>query len=57
MEKKRTKPLKSLRLRKESLKTLTTEQLVKVNAAGDADPWDCCAFGGTALNSASVAAV
>jgi hypothetical protein len=41
MEKKRTKPLKTLRLRKEALKTLSTDQLVQVEAGVLAnDPWD-----------------
>jgi hypothetical protein len=40
MEKKRTRPLKTLRLRKEALKTLSTDQLVQVEAGVLADPWD-----------------
>jgi hypothetical protein len=44
---KKTKPLKTLRLRKESLKVLTTEQLAQVHGG------DCCAYGGTAINSVS----
>jgi hypothetical protein len=38
MEKKRQKPLKSLRLNKEVLRPLTSIQLVRVNA-GLNDPW------------------
>lgn len=48
MQKDKTKPLKSLRLRKEALRVLTNEQLTQVQGGG------CCAYGGTALNSASV---
>ena len=40
MEKKRSRPLKTLRLRKESLKVLSANQLVKVEAGNVADPWD-----------------
>jgi hypothetical protein len=40
MEKKRTRPLKTLRLRKEALKALSTTQLVQVEAGALADPWD-----------------
>ena len=41
MEKKPTKPRKTLRLRKESLKTLNNDQLIRVNAGAIAtDPWD-----------------
>lgn len=36
MQKKTTKPLKTLRLRKEALKTLTTDHLVQVNGGS----WD-----------------
>ena len=39
MEKKPTKPLKTLQLRKEALKTLTANQLVRVQG-GSLDPWD-----------------
>ena len=38
---KRSRPRKTLRLRKESLKTLSNDQLIRVNAgAAGADPWD-----------------
>jgi hypothetical protein len=41
MQKKQIKPVKKLRLRKEALKTLSTEQLVQVNAGViNQDPWD-----------------
>lgn len=40
MQKKRTKQLKKLRLRKESLQVLTTEQQLRVHAGDAADPWD-----------------
>jgi hypothetical protein len=51
MQKKTPKPIKTLRLRKEVLKVLTTDQLAQVQgAAAEA----CCAYGGTALRSASV---
>jgi hypothetical protein len=40
MRKKQTKQLKTLRLRKESLKVLTTEQQLRVHAGDPNDPWD-----------------
>jgi len=40
MERKSPKPLKSLRVRKESLRTLTSDQLVRVQAGNVPDPWD-----------------
>jgi hypothetical protein len=42
-----TKPVKTLRLRKEALRILTNEELTQVRGG------DCCAYGGTAINSAS----
>lgn len=38
MQKKPTRQLKTLRLRKEALKVLTDEQQLRVNAGSD--PWD-----------------
>jgi hypothetical protein len=38
--KKQTKRLKTLRVRKEALKFLTTEQQVRVNAGGSIDCWE-----------------
>ncbi len=49
------KQLKTLRLRKEVLKVLTTDQLTQAQG-GTRGPFHqdaCCAYGGTALNSAS----
>jgi hypothetical protein len=40
MEKKPAKPLKTLRLRKEALRSLTSNQLVRVHAGVNLDPWD-----------------
>jgi hypothetical protein len=40
MQKKRAKPLKTLRLRKEVLQALTTEQQLRVHAGDPNDPWD-----------------
>jgi len=39
MYKKRTKQLKTLRLRKEALQVLTTDQQLRVHAGDAADPW------------------
>lgn len=54
---KTTKPLKTLRLRKEVLKVLTTDQLTQAQGGTRGplhqDQDTCCAYGGTALNSAS----
>lgn len=50
MQKKQTKPLKTLRLRKEALRVLSSEQLTQIQG-GNGDT--CCAYGGTAINSAS----
>ncbi len=52
MQKKPTKPLKTLRLRKEVLKTLTPDELTRVQGGLEEK---CCAYGGTALNSVSAA--
>ena len=40
MHKKRIKQLKTLRLRKEALQVLTTEQQLRVHAGDPNDPWD-----------------
>lgn len=54
MQKNQTKPLKTLRLRKESLRVLTNEQLTQVQGGtATGGGGGCCAYGGTALNSAS----
>ncbi|HEX8112373.1 MAG TPA: hypothetical protein VF516_31805 [Kofleriaceae bacterium] len=37
---KKTKQLKTLRLRKEALRVLTKEQQLRVHAGDAADPWD-----------------
>ncbi len=50
VQKNQTKPLKTLRLRKEALRVLSSEQLTEVQG-GTAG--GCCAYGGTAINSAS----
>lgn len=53
MQKNQTKSLKTLRLRKESLRVLTSEQLTQVQGGTATGGGGCCAYGGTALNSAS----
>ena len=40
MKKKPAKQIKTLRLRRESLKILSTDQQLRVHAGALADPWD-----------------
>lgn len=50
MQKNQNKPLKTLRLRKEALRVLSSEQLAQIHGG---DVVKCCAYGGTAFRSVS----